>query len=115
MRHHYPSDVSDAEWALLEPFIIDRAAPRKRGRCETPGLARRPLNAMRYLLKTGCPWRMLPKEYPPRTTVHDPFTRWTRNGLWERLHTALRERRRVALKKPRAQLRDHRQPKREVC
>lgn len=99
MERHYPSDVSDAEWALLEPFIIDPVAPRKRGRCETPELARRSLNAMRYLLKTGCQWRMLPKEYPPRTTVHDTFTRWTCRGLWERINNALRERRRIGLKK----------------
>ena len=93
MERDYPSDVSDAEWALLEPFIIDPTAARKRGRRETPALARRSLNAMRYLLKTGCQWRMLPKEDPPRTTVHD------NHGLWERLNAALRERRRVALKK----------------
>ena len=100
MERHFPSDVSDAEWALLEPFIIDPLAPSKRGRRdETPKLARRSLNVMRYLLKTGCQWRMLPKEYPPRTTVHDTFTRWTRNGLWERLNTALRERRRIGVKK----------------
>ncbi len=99
MERHYPSDVSDAEWALLEPYIIDPQAPRKRGRRETPQLARRSLNAMRYLLKTGCQWRKLPKEYPPRTTVHDTFARWTRSGLWERLNTALREQRRIGLKK----------------
>ena len=102
MERHYPSDVSDAEWALLEPFIIDPKAPRKRGRRATPDLARRSLNAMRYLLKTGCQWRMLPKEYPPRTTVHDTFTRWTRSGLWERINTALREQRRIGLKKTRS-------------
>lgn len=99
MDHHYPSDVTDAEWALLEPFIIDPNAPRKRGKRETPELARRSLNAMRYVLKTGCQWRMLPKEYPPRSTVHDTLTRWTQKGLWERINNALRERRRVALKK----------------
>ena len=91
--------MSEAEWALLEPFTIDPTAARKRGRRETPALARRSLNAMRYLLKTACQWRMLPKEDPPRTTVHDTFPRWTNHGLWECLTTALRERRRVALKK----------------
>jgi putative transposase len=99
MERHYPSDVSDAEWALLEPFFINSAAPPKRGRRETGDSARRSFNAIRYLLKTGCQWRMLPKEYPPRTTVHDAFARWTRSGLWERINTVLRERRRVALKK----------------
>jgi putative transposase len=106
MERHYPSDVSDAEWALLEPFIIDPSVPRKRGRRETSELSRRSLNAMRYLLKTGCQWRMLPNEYPPRTTVHDALTRWTRNGLWERINSALREQWRIALKKtPRPALR----------
>jgi putative transposase len=99
MERDYPSDVSDAEWALLEPFFIDSAAPPKRGRCETSRSARRSFNAIRYVLKTGCQWRMLPKEYPPRTTAHDAFTRWTRSGLWERINTVLREQRRSAVKK----------------
>lgn len=99
MECDYPSDVSDAEWALLEPFFIQGAAPRRRGRVETPASVRRSLNAMRYLLKTGRQWRMLPKEYPPRTTVHDALTRWTKRGVWERANAVLREQRRIALKK----------------
>ena len=99
MKRHYSSDVSDAEWALLEPFFMAREGPRGRGRIETPEGARRSFNAIRYLLKTGCQWRMLPKEYPPRTTVHDAFTRWTKSGLWERINRALRERRRIGVKK----------------
>lgn len=74
MERGCPCNVSDAGRALLKQFIIELTAPRKRGRCETPELARRSLNAMRYLLKTGSQWRMLPKEYPLRTTVHDTFT-----------------------------------------
>ena len=115
MERHYSSDVNDAEWALVEPFVIGHAAPRKRGRRDTSELARRSLNAMRYLLKTGCQWRMLPNEYPPHTTVYDTHTRWTRNGLWERINTALRKRRRIGLKKRRVQRCDHRQPECEVC
>jgi transposase len=99
MERDYPSDVNDAEWSLLEPFFMNRTAPRQRGREETPELARRSFNAIRYLLKTGCQWRMLPREYPPRTTVHDAFTRWTRSGLWERINSALCERRRIGVKK----------------
>ena len=99
MERHYPSDVSDAEWALLEPFFINSIVPRKRGRCETSESARHFFNAVRYLLKTGCQWRMLPKEYPPRTTVHDAFTRWTKSGLWERINAALSKQRRIGLKK----------------
>ena len=99
MERHYPSDVSDAEWALLEPFFINRNAPRKRGRSETPEFARPSFNAIRYLLKTSCQWRMLPMEYPSSTTVHDAFTRWSKSGLWERINSALRERRRIGVKK----------------
>lgn len=87
------------EWALLEPFFIDRSAPRKRGRSETPEFARRSYNAIRHLLKTGCQWRMLPKEHPSRATVHDVFTRWTKSGLWKRINSALREQRRIEMNK----------------
>ncbi len=99
MERQYPSDVSDEEWSLLEPFFVDHQAPRKRGRPQSAQSARRSLNAIRYLLKTGCQWRMLPKEYPSRTTAHDALSRWTRSGLWERINTMLRERKRSALKK----------------
>ena len=61
MECHYPGDLSDAERALLEPFFINSAAPRKRGRCESSESARRSFNAVRYLLKTGCQWRMRPR------------------------------------------------------
>jgi transposase len=84
---------------LLAPFFIDRNAPRMRGFSETPEFARPSFNAIGYLLKTGCQWRMLPKEYPSRTTVHDAFTRWTKSGLWERINSALREKRRIGVKK----------------
>jgi putative transposase len=57
------------------------------------------LNAIRYLLKTGCQWRMLPKDFPPKSTVHEAFTRWSARGLWEQINTALREQARVAEKK----------------
>src|ERR1700712_3924218 len=98
MKRVYPSDVSDAEWALLEAFFVSQG-PLRRGRPQRAESARRSLNAIRYLLKTGCQWRMLPKEYPSRTTVHDAWSRWTRSGLWERLNTVLRERQRGRLKK----------------
>jgi putative transposase len=84
---------------VARALFIEIAAPPRRGRRETGASARRSFNAIGHLLKTGCQWRMLPREHPPRTTVHDAFTRWTRSGLWERLNTVLRERRRMALKK----------------
>lgn len=115
MERQYPRDVSDAEWALLEPFFINNSAPPRRGRRETADSARRSFNAIRNVLKSGCQWRMLPNEHPPRTTAHDAFTRWTASGLWERLNTGLRERRHRTLKKRHAQSGHHRQPEREVC
>jgi putative transposase len=99
MSRTYPTDVTDAEWTLLEPFFFPAGARRKAGRAETPENARSCLNAIRYLLKTGCQWRMLPKEYPPRSTVHEALTRWTARGLWPQINDALRERSRLAVKK----------------
>jgi putative transposase len=86
-RHAYPSDLSDAEFACLEPYLPE---PQPCGR---PWLhpRRAILDAIFYLVRTGCQWRALPREYPPWSTVHDWFRRWRRDGLWERLNGALRE------------------------
>ncbi len=59
---HYPSDLSNEEWALLEPLL---ASPEKRGR-PSKWPQRRVADAVFYLLRSGCAWRMLPREYPPR-------------------------------------------------
>ena len=91
----YASDTTDAEWAVIAPLL---PPPANCGRTRETSL-REVVNAVFYIAQSGCQWRMLPKEYPPRTTVHDAFTRWTHNGLWERLNTTLREQRRVGLKK----------------
>ena len=65
----YPSDLSNEEWALLEPLL---ASPEKRGR-PPRWPTRRVANAVFYLLRSGCAWRMLPKEYPPWQTVYYHF------------------------------------------
>lgn len=91
MQGAYPSDLSDEEWVLLAPYI---PAPKRGGRPITH--SRRSLvNAIRYLLRTGCSWRSLPHEYPPYTTVYAYFREWRNNGVWERANTALRERYRI--------------------
>ena len=92
-RHAYPSDLSDAEFACLEPYL---PAPK---RCGRPWLhpRRAILDAIFYLVRTGCQWRALPREYPPWSTVHYWFRRWRLDGLWERVNGALRERLRVAV------------------
>jgi transposase len=86
-RRAYPSDLSDEEWQRLEPMI-----PVHTGIGRPVKWSRRELvNAMLYVLRSGCQWRMLPHEYPPYGTVFYHFRQWRRTGLWERINQALRE------------------------
>jgi transposase len=81
----YPSDMSDAEWALVEPMIPPgRRGGRPRGvnLCEV-------LNAIFYVLATGCQWQALPKDLPPKSTAHHYFALWDWDGTLERIHDAL--------------------------
>ena len=95
----YDTDLSDGEWELLKPLIYPAVARRGRGRQRNPVSARACLDAIRYVLKTGCQWSLLPKEFAPRSTVHDALASWTKQGLWPRLNEALRTRMRLMLKK----------------
>jgi len=89
----FPSNLTDGEWARLEPLI---PAARPGGRPRQTDM-RAALNAILYLLRTGCPWRYLPRDgFPPRSTVYNIFRKFQREGVWEaiwaELHMALRER-----------------------
>jgi transposase len=89
----FPSDLTDAEWARLGPLI---PAARPGGRPRKTDM-RSAMNAILYLLRTGCPWRYLPGDgFPPRSTVYNIFRKFQRDGAWEaiwaELHMALRER-----------------------
>ncbi len=84
--HKYPSDLNDEQWALVEPLIPVYAGGRPR---KTP--MRDVLDAVFYLLRTGCQWRFLPKDFPPRSTVWGYFDEWRYNGTLERIHDTLRE------------------------
>src|SRR5262249_50659725 len=89
----YPSDLRDAEWTRLEP-LIPEALPGGRPRKTDMRAA---MNAILYLLRTGCPWRYLPRDsFRPRSTVYNIFRKFQRDGVWEaiwaELHMALRER-----------------------
>ena len=89
----YPSDLRDREWARLES-LIPPARPGGRPRNTDMRAA---MNAILYLLRTGCPWRYLPRDsFPPRSTVYNIFRKFQRGGVWEtiwaELHMALRER-----------------------
>ncbi len=88
----YPTDLTDAEWRVLEP-LIPPARPGGRPRRVDP---REIVNAVRYLLRAGCAWRLLPREFPPWPTVYAYFRRWEADGTWERLAGALRRELRAA-------------------
>jgi putative transposase len=89
----YSTDLTDAEWKVLEPYV---STPDKRGRPRIHS-PREILDAVFYVLKSGCPWRLLPKDFPPWETVYWWFARWRSDGTFERLNTALRERLRTPL------------------
>jgi putative transposase len=85
-RKPYPSDLSDAEWERLKPLL---PAPKGRGRKRTVDL-REIVNAILYVLRTGCQWDYLPHDLPPHDTVYGYFSQWTRDGTWSRLNDELR-------------------------
>lgn len=89
----YPSDLTDEEWAQIEPLI----PPAKRGGNKRRVNMREVVNGLMYVLSTGCQWRAIPKDLPPRSTVHDYFDLWSWDGTLRRIHQALYERCREAV------------------
>jgi transposase len=87
----YPSDLTDQEWAILEPLM---PLPQPGGHPRTVNL-RVVVNGICYVLRGGIPWRFLPKEFPPWQTVYYYFWVWGREGVLERLNTVLPEKERV--------------------
>jgi transposase len=83
----YPSDLTDAQWAAIEP-LIPPAKPG--GRPRTTDL-RQVLNAINYLRRTGCQWAFLPRDFPPKRTVYDYFWEWGQADVWEQIHDILRD------------------------
>lgn len=81
----YPSDLTDAEWALIGPHI----PPAKRGGRRREVDVREVLQGVLYVLETGCQWRHLPKDFPPRSTVWEYFDLWRYDGTLDRIHDAL--------------------------
>ena len=75
-------DLSDDEWALLEPLM---PKSRKTARADD----RKIMNAIFYVLRTGMPWRDLPERYGPYTTSYNRFNRWSRRGIWKRIFDRL--------------------------
>ena len=95
MRKPYPTDLSDAEWNYIQPHL---PAPKGHGRPRTHSL-REILNAVFYVLKSGCQWRLLPHDFPRWPTVYHYFRTWRIDGTWEKINRAIRERLRVRLKR----------------
>jgi putative transposase len=86
-RQPYPSDLTDAQWRLVEKRI---PSPLPGGRPRSVDM-REVLNGILYLVRTGCSWRQLPHDFPPWGTVHYYYRVFRLNGTWERIHEALRE------------------------
>lgn len=87
----YPSDLTDAEWAILEPLI----PPEKAGGRPREADMRAVLNGILYVLRAGCAWRLIPRDSPPKSTVSAYFARFRDEGVWEQIMNVLRERCRV--------------------
>ena len=81
----YPSDLTDAEWALVEPMI----PPAKRGGRKRSVNVREVLNGIFYVLSTGCQWNAVPKDLPPKSTIYDYLDLWDWDGTLERIHHTL--------------------------
>ena len=101
-RKAYPSDLTDEQWALVEPDVpspVPGGRPRKTDMREV-------VNAILYLTREGCSWRALPHDFPPWKTVYNYFRAWAADGTWDRLLTALR---------PQARLKAGRRPTPSAC
>ena len=85
-RPAYPSDLTDAQWSLIEPLL---PAAKSGGRARTVNL-REVINGIHSLSRSGCAWRLLPPDWLPWGTVHWYYRQWRRDGTWQRLHDTLR-------------------------
>jgi len=86
-RKAYKSDLTDEEWQIIEPLI----PPAKPGGHPRTVEMRQVVNAIFYLLRTGCSWEMLPHDFPPYSTVYYYFRRWQKRAVWQKMNQALRQ------------------------
>jgi transposase len=92
----YPSDLTDKQWSRLVPLLNEPRVERHAGGRPRKHEQRRVVDALLYVVKTGCQWRQLPSDFPPWKTVHEHFRAWRDSGVWERIGQALREQGRKA-------------------
>lgn len=90
-RKAYKSDLTDKEWQIIKPLI---PPPKPGGHPRTVDM-RQVVNAIFYLLRTGCSWEMLPHDFPPYSTVYYYFRRWQKRGVWEQINQVLRDQIRI--------------------
>jgi len=86
-RKRYPTDLTDAQWKRIEPLI---PPPKPGGRPRTTDM-REVFNAIFYITRTGCAWRMLPHDFPKWQTVYEFYACWRDEGTWETINARLRE------------------------
>src|SRR6476619_7385844 len=94
-RKRYPSDLTDVQWAIVEPLI----PPAKSGGRPRGVDMREVVNAILYLNRSGCQWDMLPHDLPPKSTVYEYFAQWRDDGTWQEILDALRQAVRLAVGK----------------
>ena len=87
----YPSDLTEAQWSRLEFLLKEPRGERHAGGRPRKHELRRVVDAMLYVVKTGCQWRQLPENFPLWKSVHEQFRSWRYTGVWERVGEALRE------------------------
>ena len=92
----YPSDLTDAQWQLVEPLIPPEGSATGVPCRPVTHSRRRIVDAILYVARTGCAWRQLPHDFPSWKTVYWYFARWNANGTLDHLHNALREKVRIA-------------------
>jgi len=83
----YLTDLTNDQWALIEPLL----PPQKEGGRDRQVDLRQVIDAIFYRSRTGCSWEMLPKEFPPKSTVYEYYRNWQKDGTWQRVHDALRQ------------------------
>ena len=94
-QESYPTDLTDKQWENIAPLI----PPAKPGGRERETDIREIINAIFYLLKSGCQWRMLPQDFPKWQTVYDYFSKWKKDGTWKKIHDKLRDKVRLKSEK----------------
>ena len=95
-RKPYPSDLTDAEFALIEPLLPPCKSGKPQGGRPKKHSRQEILNAIRYIVRTGAAWQLMPHDLPPWSTSYSYFRQWNRDGTWERINKELREKVRVS-------------------